>query len=155
MASQRLCSAVTAAPYRENFTVPREIAPNCRPWPSPWRYAPCEQSSDWWKINQLNIRTGHHIMIHAETVVQTIRFYDKGTSYGDPYKAIATIQRAGHLATISGLHGNIEYCDYVELFDYLRETGIREVHWLKGDGTIRTKTLKPKVSGLASVAKYR
>ena len=90
-------------------------------------------------------------MIHAETIVQTIRFYDEGVSYGGPYKAIATVQRTGYIATISGLHGEIGYNDYADLISYLGESGIREVHWLRGDGSRRIKHLGDKEE-LAEIA---
>lgn len=84
-------------------------------------------------------------MIHVEATVQTIRIIEEGVPYGGPFKAILTVQRTGCIATICGLHGTIEYSDYVELFDFLSDTGIGEVYcWVRDDESRRTRQLKPR-----------
>jgi len=81
------------------------------------------------------------IMIDIEPITFTVRFFEPGCNYGDPYKAVMTVQRMGHIALCSGLNGEISRRDYDEFFRQLEEMGVSEVHWLR-QGTVKVQALR-------------
>lgn len=77
-------------------------------------------------------------MVDLEPITFTVRFFEPGCAYGEPYKAVMTVQRMGHIALCSGLKGEIGRRDYDEFFRQMGEMGVTEVHWLRqGDVTVQ------------------
>ena len=58
--------------------------------------------------------------LHVEPLVETLRIFRGGRTYGDPYDAIATVVLCGDLAYLCGLHGHIDRDDWQALQDELR-----------------------------------
>ena len=73
--------------------------------------------------------------LHIEPVVMTARLFKEGESYksGGEYEAVLTIQRMRHVAYLTACHGDINIWAYKELTSRLKEMGITEIHWLRGD----------------------
>ena len=61
----------------------------------------------------------------------TVRFFDDGVEWGDPYRAVATVQLlSDKTAYVSGLMGEITRKDYRDLMRELRDRhGVRDVQW--------------------------
>lgn len=61
----------------------------------------------------------------------TVRFFNEGADWGEPYRAVATVQLlSDNSAYISGLMGEITRKDYRDLMRKLREEhGVRDVRW--------------------------
>ena len=71
----------------------------------------------------------------------TVRFFDDGAQWGDPYRAVATVQLlSDKTAYISGLMGEITRDDYRDLMRKLREEhGVLDVQWHRA----RTDDMRP------------
>ena len=61
----------------------------------------------------------------------TVRVFSEGAGWGEPYKAVATVQLlSDNSAYVSGLMGEINRKDYLNLMRKLREEyGVRDVRW--------------------------
>ena len=73
--------------------------------------------------------------LHIEPVVLTARLFKEGQSYkeGGEYDAILTIQRMRHIAYLTGCTGSLDVWAYRELMTQLKEMGVTDVRWLRGD----------------------
>ena len=70
--------------------------------------------------------------IEIEPTSFTVRLFADGKGYWDEYEAIMTIQKMGHIAFETGLHGNISRVDHDRYCDLIRELhGVTELRWLK------------------------
>jgi len=67
--------------------------------------------------------------------VLTARLFKEGQTYkdGGEYDAILTIQRMRHIAYLTGCNGDLNIWAYRELMRQLKEMGVTEVHWLRGN----------------------
>lgn len=78
-------------------------------------------------------------MINVEPIIFTLRsFRNDGSGYGDPYRAVCTVQKVGNVGHVSGLHGDFSLTDYHEMRLRLREYGIDKLEWLRADAVRRT-----------------
>ena len=63
-------------------------------------------------------------MIHLEPIVFTARLLPDGGKYGDPFKAVATVQKVGNVGYVSGCHGKINKQAIIDLGDELAKFGM-------------------------------
>ena len=75
-------------------------------------------------------------MIDIKPVTLAVRFFDDDASYGDRYRAVATVQITPDVAYVSSLHGDITREDYDKLLEAMNDYGVAEVHWHR----MRSKT---------------
>ena len=75
-------------------------------------------------------------MIDIKPVTLAVRFFDDDASYGDRYRAVATVQVTPDVAYVSSLHGDITREDYDNLLEAMKDYGVAEVHWHR----MRSKT---------------
>jgi hypothetical protein len=75
-------------------------------------------------------------MIDIKPVTLAVRFFDDDASYGDRYRAVATVQVTPDVAYVSSLHGDITREDYEQLLEAMKDYGVAEVHWHR----MRSKT---------------
>ena len=68
-------------------------------------------------------------MIDIKPVTLAVRFFDDHASYGDRYRAVATVQITPDVAYVSSLHGDITRDDYDRLLEAMKDYGVAEVHW--------------------------
>ena len=70
-------------------------------------------------------------MVCIKPATLTVRFFEEGAEWGDPYKAVATVQLlSDQTAYVSGLMGEITRKDYRDLMRALREEhSVRDVQW--------------------------
>ena len=71
-------------------------------------------------------------MIHLEPIVFTARLLPDGGKYGDPFKAVATVQKVGNVGYVSGCHGKITKQAIIDLGDELAKFGMTEMKWVRG-----------------------
>ena len=71
-------------------------------------------------------------MIHLEAITFTARLLPDGGKYGDPFKAVATVQKVGSVGYVSGCHGKINKQAVIDLGDELAKFGMTEVKWVRG-----------------------
>ena len=62
----------------------------------------------------------------------TARLLPDGGKYGDPFKAVATVQKVGNVGYVSGCHGKITKRAIIDLGDELAKFGMTEVKWVRG-----------------------
>ena len=75
-------------------------------------------------------------MIDIKPVTLAVRFFDDHASYGDRYRAVATVQITPDVAYVSSLHGDITREDYDKLLEAMKDYGVAEVQWHR----MRSKT---------------
>lgn len=75
-------------------------------------------------------------MIDIKPVTLAVRFFDDHASYGDRYRAVATVQITPDVAYVSSLHGDITREDYDSLLEAMKDYGVAEVQWHR----MRSKT---------------
>ena len=68
-------------------------------------------------------------MIDIKPVTLAVRFFDDQASYGDRYRAVATVQITPDVAYVSSLNGDINREDYEQLLEAMKDYGVAEVHW--------------------------
>lgn len=68
-------------------------------------------------------------MIDIKPVTLAVRFFDDQASYGDRYRAVATVQITPDVAYISSLNGDFNREDYEQLLEAMKDYGVAEVHW--------------------------
>jgi hypothetical protein len=73
--------------------------------------------------------------LHIEPITFIARLFVEGGTFedGSEYEAVMTIQKAKHIGYLMGCHGHMDVNLYKQMMRQLKELGITEVHWLRGD----------------------
>ena len=70
--------------------------------------------------------------VHLEPIVFTVRVFLEGGTFGDPYDAICTLQRAGNIGYVSACHGRLNHRVVTELETEAAKFGMQHLEWRRG-----------------------
>ncbi len=67
-------------------------------------------------------------MIHVQPIVFTVRFYEEGKIYPDPFIAVATVQLMGaYTIYVGAMNGKINRQNLRDMAKYFKDFGIKYV----------------------------